>query len=374
MTTRQLEIPHSAPLPRAETLPPHYYTDPTIWEVEQEMIFRRQWVCVGRVDQVENPGDYFIFDLVGTPLVVTRGKDGVLRALSTACLHRFTPVVEGNGNRTSFQCPYHLWTYGLDGQLIGAPEMEQAAGFDKKDCRLPAIAIEVWEGFIFVNLDPAAVPLEPQIATLRAKLREYRIGEMRTAAILDFPASGWNWKITVENGLESYHHIGTHRDTLEPFFPAHFTSHDDNDGPYVYHVIPTKDRARMPAKFAVPDDLREDQWTQLTVAAVLPNMFLAAQPDEMDWLQIIPAKTVDSHVARWWISFRPDAFDDPAFEQKLAESKAILTAVHLQDIDACEAVWRGTTSRYAASGRLSHLEKGVWQFDEWVKSQISRAS
>ena len=374
MTTGAIDIPPATILERAQTLPPHYYTDPAIWAVEQEMVFRRQWVCVGRADQVANPGDFFTFDLVGTPLVVARGKDGVLRALSASCLHRFMPVVEGSGNRTSFQCPYHLWTYGLDGQLVGAPEMEQATGFEKRDCRLPEIRLEMWEGFVFVNLDPAAEPLSPRIATMTNKLKEYRMGDMRTAAILDFPVSDWNWKITVENGLESYHHIGTHRDTLEPFFPAHFTSHDDNDGPYVYHVIPTKDRARMTARFAVPDGLREDQWTQLTVAAVLPTMFLAAQPDEMDWLQIIPGKAVDSHVARWWICFRPDAFDDPEFDRKLAESKAVLTVVHMQDIDACAAVWRGTTSRCAAAGRLSHLEKGVWQFDEWVKEQIARAS
>ena len=373
-TTTPIDMPPSQPMERATTLPPHYYTDADIWRVEQEMIFRRQWFAVGRADQVAEAGDFFTFDLVGTPMIIVRGKDGVPRAISAACLHRFMPVAEGSGNRTSFQCPYHLWTYGLDGQLIGAPEMERAEGFEKADCRLPEIRLEVWEGFVFVNLDRDAEPLAPQLTTLAGKLREYRLGDMRTAAVLDFPVSGWNWKITVENGVESYHHIGTHRDTLEPFFPGHFTSHDDVDGPYIYHIIPTRDRVRLPAKFPVPADLRDDQWSQLTVAAVQPSMFLAAQPDEMDWLQIIPGATADSHTARWWICYRTDAFDDPDFETKLEGSKAVLTAVHLQDIDACQAVWRGVTSQYAAAGRLSHLEKGVWQFDEWMKRQIARAS
>ena len=93
------------------------------------------------------------------------------------------PVVEGAGNRTSFQCPYHLWTYGLDGQLIGAPEMERAEGFNKDACRLPEIRLEVWEGFVFVSLDAQAAPLAPQLATLGDKMREYRMGEMRTAAV-----------------------------------------------------------------------------------------------------------------------------------------------------------------------------------------------
>jgi phenylpropionate dioxygenase-like ring-hydroxylating dioxygenase large terminal subunit len=374
MTTPAIEIPPARPLEQATTLPPRFYTDPDVWRVEQETIFRRQWICIGRTEQVEKPGDYFTSDIVGTPLIVARGQDGVVRALSAACLHRFMPVAEGSGNRSSFQCPYHLWTYALDGQLIGAPEMERADGFEKGDCRLPEIQLEVWEGFIFVNLDHDAEALAPRLATLTEKIRAYRFGEMRTAAVLDFPESHWNWKITVENGVESYHHIGTHRDTLEPFFPGRQTYHDDVDGPYIYHVIPTRDRARLPAKFPVPADLSDDQWSQLTVVAVLPSMFLAAQPDEMDWLQVIPGPTADRHTARWWICYRPDAFDDPEFDKKLEDSKAMLTAVHVQDIDACAAVWRGTTSQYAVPGRLSHLEKGVWQFDAWVREQLARAS
>jgi phenylpropionate dioxygenase-like ring-hydroxylating dioxygenase large terminal subunit len=362
------------PLAEASALPARFYTDPEILRVEEEVIFRRSWIPIGRVDAVANPGDYFTYDLAGTPIVVSRDKQGTLRALSAACLHRFMPVVEGAGNRTSFQCPYHLWTYGLDGGLIGAPEMEQAAGFDKRDCRLPEIRMEVWEGFVFVNLDPDAAPLAPQVATLTEKVREYRMGEMRTAAVLDYPEAEWNWKITVENGVESYHHIGTHRDTLEPLFPAHFTSHDDNDGPWIYHRIPFIDRQRLRARFAIPDDLRDDQWRELVVVSVFPTLLVALQPDEMNWLQILPGSQPGRHATRWWVCFRPDAFEHPDFPAQLEESKAALAAVHQQDLDACASVWRGVTSRYAQPGRLSHLEKGVWQFDSWVRERIAGAS
>ena len=366
--------PFGAPLARAKALPASYYIDPQILRVEEEVIFRRSWIAIGRVDQVQNAGDYFTYNVAGTPIVVSRDKEGALRALSASCLHRFMPVIEDAGNRSSFQCPYHLWTYGLDGQLIGAPEMERAEGFDKSECRLPEIRMEVWEGFIFVNLDRDAEPLAPQIVPLLERVKEYRMGEMRTAAILEYPIAEWNWKISIENGVESYHHIGTHRDTLEPFFPARTTSHDDSDGPWIYHRLPFLNGQKLRSRFAVPDDLRDDQWRELTVISVFPTLLVALQPDEMNWLQIVPTNDPGRHIGRWWICYRADAFDDPQFEQHLAESKAALDAIHQQDLDACAAVWRGVTSAYAEPGRLSHLEKGVWQFDEWVRERIASAS
>jgi phenylpropionate dioxygenase-like ring-hydroxylating dioxygenase large terminal subunit len=356
----------------ASALPPQHYTDPAFYAAEEATIFRKQWVPVARADELEKAGDYVAYDLAGAPIVVARWKDGGLRAMSATCLHRYMPVVEGAGNRTSFQCPYHLWTYGLDGQLIGAPEMDRAEGLSISDCRLPEIRVETWEGFVFVNLDASAPALAPQLATLTEKLRTYRIGEMRTAGTLEYE-SDWNWKIMVENFIESYHHIGVHPDTLQPFFPASGTSHDDIDGPYVFHLIPTKDRALLPAKFSVPDDLLDDYHSQLTVISVFPLLLFALQPDEMDVLQIIP-ESIGRHRVRWSICYRPDAWSDPVFEEKLAGSKAILDAVHRQDMDACRSVQRGVVSPFARPGRLSHLEKGVWQFNDWVREQLAAAS
>jgi phenylpropionate dioxygenase-like ring-hydroxylating dioxygenase large terminal subunit len=237
---------------------------------------------------------------------------------------------------------------------------------------LPEIRVEGWAGFIFVNLVQQDAVLTPELTTLRRTPREYRLGEMRRAAVMEYE-SDWNWKIMVENGIESYHHIGIHPDTLQPFFPAHTTSHDDVDGPYVMHRIPTKDRVRLPATFPVPDDLTDAQWTELQVFAVYPLMFAALQPDEMAVLQIIP-QSVDRHIVRWSICYRADAIGAAGFEEKLAASKQILDAIHKQDMDGCARVQRGVTSLYASAGRLSHLEKGVWQFNEWLRAQIAGAS
>lgn len=360
------------PLDRASALPASFYTDPEIYRLEEALLFRREWISVGRIDQVAKPGDFFSVDVGGTPLLVVRGKDGEVRALSATCLHRFMPVAEGQGNRTSFQCPYHLWTYALDGQLIGAPHMEQAAGFDVADCRLPQASVEVWEGFIFVNLDATAAPLAPQIEPLRRTIAGYGIGDWRVAATMDYD-SPWNWKITFENFAESYHHIGIHRDSLEPLFPAATTSHEDAGGPYIIHHLPTKDGVAFPTKFAAPPGISDLQRRELGVYAVLPIHMFTLQPDEMTYLQLIPISH-ERHLTRFYICWPPSAWDDPRFDEHLAQSKAAVDYIQQQDIGANAAVARGVRSVFAQGGRLSHLEKGVWQFDEWVKSKLAEAS
>jgi phenylpropionate dioxygenase-like ring-hydroxylating dioxygenase large terminal subunit len=352
----------------ASALPPRYYTDPEVYKLEEERIFRKQWMFVGREDEVAQPGDYLTIDIAGTPLIIVRDQQGTIRALSGSCLHRYMPVVEGSGNRTSFQCPYHLWTYGLDGQLIGAPEMEHATGFDKSQCRLPEARLEVWEGFLFVNLDPQAQPLSPQLEPLSRKLAGYHLAEMRTAAFVDYD-SDWDWKVMVENALESYHHAGIHRDTLEPLFPARYTSHEDVEGPYVYHHIPTRDRVPVPAQFPVPDDLPDEQRRELLVVGVFPTLILALQPGEMNCFTATPIAH-QRHRVRFYFCVHPGAFDDPDFETKVSFSKQLIDTIHRQDMKACADVQRGLGSTFAAPGRLSHLEKGVWQFDEWVLDQL----
>jgi phenylpropionate dioxygenase-like ring-hydroxylating dioxygenase large terminal subunit len=357
---------------RASALPPRYYTDPDIYKLEEERIFRQQWMFVGREDEVAEPGDYFTFDLAGTPLIIVRDKEGIVRALSASCLHRYMPVTEGAGNRTSFQCPYHLWTYGLDGQLIGAPEMEHATGFDKSECRLPEARVEIWEGFVFVNLDPESEPLAPQLETLSRKLAGYHLSEMRTAAFVDYE-SEWNWKVMMENALESYHHAGIHRDTLEPLFPARFTSHEDVDGPYVYHHIPTRDRVPVPAQFPVPEDLPYEQRRELLVVGVFPILILALQPGEMNCFSATPIAH-KRHRVRFYFCTHPDALDDPDLERKIENSKQLVDVIHRQDMKACADVQRGLESPFASPGRLSHLEKGIWQFDEWVLEKLADGS
>jgi nitrite reductase/ring-hydroxylating ferredoxin subunit len=224
---------------RGTTLPPRCYTDPDLHARELERIFRREWLPLCRADQLREPGEYLALDLAGEPLVAVRGRDGRLRVLSNVCRHRFMPLVSGAGRANAFQCPYHLWSYGLDGQLLGAPGMEGARGFERAATRLPELRSETWQGFLFVNLDGAAPPLAPRLAALDERLARYRLAELVTLASLDYE-SAWNWKVMLENAAESYHHMGPHAGTLEPVLPALRTEVPPQQGDFLFWRNPTR--------------------------------------------------------------------------------------------------------------------------------------
>ena len=119
------------------SLPPQAYVNPELLDLEIREIFEKSWLCVGREEYVPDGGDYFTIDVMGEPVIIVRGTDGKVRALNSACRHRFMPVVQDKGNTKRFTCPYHAWTYATDGRLIGAPHMENSKVFDRKACGLP---------------------------------------------------------------------------------------------------------------------------------------------------------------------------------------------------------------------------------------------
>ena len=146
----------------AWSMPKAYYTDPAVLGLERKHLFAREWICIGRVEEIAEPGDYMSFQLCDDPLIAVRGKDRVIRVLSNVCRHRGTVLMDGRGNRQRLVCPYHHWSYDLDGRLVGAPRMDAHATFDKASCRLPQFPSEEWHGFLFVSLAQDPQPLAPR--------------------------------------------------------------------------------------------------------------------------------------------------------------------------------------------------------------------
>ena len=208
------------------------YVDPAFFDLEVERIMKPGWHAVARSNQLANAGDYRSLDLFGEPIVVLRDGAGRLRAYSRVCRHRAHPFVEGEGNAKRFVCPYHRWTYDLQGELVAAPLMEQVDGFERKDCRLPELALEEWQGFVLVSLQPNAEPLSPGLATLGELLAPHGFAELVTIDTLVYD-SPWNWKVMVDNFIESYHHLGPHVDNLHRSNPAQGTYAMDFDGPFL---------------------------------------------------------------------------------------------------------------------------------------------
>ena len=206
------------PLEQASMLPLRCYSDPSFYELELTSVFRHCWLPVCRFDQVAQPGDYVTREFFNEAVIVIRDRAGELRALSNVCRHRGRRVVEGQGNcaRTgALVCPYHNWTYGLNGTLRGAPFMEKTDQFTPRDLALPQLALDIWQGFVFVSFDPNLVPLSQQLGTLDKVLAPFKLAEMKTTPFHDYDAP-WNWKHTIENFSEAYHQPPIHPQTFEP--------------------------------------------------------------------------------------------------------------------------------------------------------------
>ncbi len=381
MTTEEIAAVRERP-ERSSWLPAQCYTDPAFYELEKERVFRRNWLSVGRVEQVAKPGDYFSIELFGEPLIIVRDKGGSIRALSNVCPHRWMLLVghdtdstfpfktEPCGNRKSFQCPFHLWSFDLDGRMIGAPGMDQAEDFDKKDWGLPQFSVEIWNGFIFVNLDPNAEPLAPQLATLDPFVDAYELDKLRILETLDYECD-WNWKLSVEAGSESYHHLGLHQNLLEDFLPAAMSEIEPSCGPYSLYRNPTADGSPVPTAFEPPAGLSDRQRSCLKLITIFPYTMIFMMPEYTGFLKLTP-QSHDTHKLRYVLLVHPNIDQHPKPDEVAEILRLSFDAVHQQDMAGGKYCWAGAQSRLAKQGRRSHLETQLWQMHNWLLDQLEK--
>ncbi len=363
LAPESLESARSA-LAKATTLPANAFTSPGLYEIETERVLASSWLCAGRLDQVPNVGDYRCVDLLGDKLVMVRSQDEIVRVFSRVCRHRAAEVACGHGNTKSFQCPYHAWTYSLDGSLRGAPFMEQTANFDRRDFGLPEIRTEVWEGWVFVNFDREAEALGPQLAPLSQLLAPYRLSEMVAVETATYE-SPFNWKVLTDNFMEAYHHIAIHRDTLEPIYPAKESYTPENEGPYSVLMMPTASKPRSQSRdFGFTDPL--------IAATVFPFHLFAPNEDSLTWYQIQPERH-DHFKLRIYSCFPPEMIEDPDRASEIEGMQEVVRVIHHQDIEACETVWAGLNSRSFDVGPLCSLEEPIWQFNQWWIEKMTRS-
>jgi choline monooxygenase len=199
----------SKPRLRAWTLPAELYRDVSILAAEKEKIFSRTWQVVGNGSQVANPTDYFTTELIGEPLLIVRGGDGKLRGFYNVCRHRAGPPAEGCGLRKLFRCGYHGWTYGLDGALLSATEIEGVEGFRPEEFALKPVRTEEWFNLVFVNLDPEARPLRESLGELPAQAEKFPFAQIKLFERRTYDMK-CNWKTYVDNYLEGYHLPSVH--------------------------------------------------------------------------------------------------------------------------------------------------------------------
>jgi choline monooxygenase len=222
------------PLHEASTLPGWCYVDNEWYEREVEMLFKKNWVCVGRVEQVPKAGDYYSIEIVGQPLIVIRDETQQVKVHSALCRHRGAIITEGAGHCRALVCPYHSWTYSPSGKLLNTPgnppPMAGVSGFNMADHNLISFRTELWGGFIFVNFDENAEPLLSWLGDLPEFLSSYQLENMQWTN-RDMYEVDCNWKIWLENAFENYHVPSIHRDHYDPANPSNWIF-EETKGPW----------------------------------------------------------------------------------------------------------------------------------------------
>ncbi len=356
----------------AITLPPACYTSEEFLAFEREAIFDRDWVCVGHEGQIPNVGDYFCVQLFEEPLVAVRGADDVVRVMSSVCRHRGMVVAEGSGNGSNFRCPYHFWVYGLDGQLLGAPAMEQRADFDKSCLGLPQIKTEIWNGFIFVTFDNEAPPLVPTLGGLDGILRNYHLSETVWIDGGSFDGLPWNWKVMLENFVDGYHNNRLHSGIgdVMPCSDATFVPFDpDRDN----HISRSNRTLKQDASFNLtreplfpvfPHLSEEDRW-HWNFALVPPTLALAIVPDQVAYFTIFPNGANSISIQIGYL-FHPRVVEMPMFDVRFAQARADVDNFNGADIHADTMVQVGLRSRFAPRGPYSWQEATLQQINRWL--------
>ncbi|MGH7598955.1 MAG: aromatic ring-hydroxylating oxygenase subunit alpha [bacterium] len=347
-----------------KTLPQRYFTSPEIFAEEQERIFAKHWLCVGHQSQLANPGDYSVQQVAGESLIVLRDRGGNIRGFYNLCRHRGTRICEHNHGRfrESIQCPYHAWTYGLDGRLIGAPHMAQIEGFDKTQYSLHAVNLAIWEGFIFVSLAAKPEPFESVFAPLLNKFTHWNLPKLKSAKRLDYDVRA-NWKLIFENYSECYHCPTVHP-MLAKLTPYDAAENDLYEGPFLGGFMPIPKAASVTMSgnaCALPvGDINAEGHHRVFYYSIFPNLLLSMHPDYVMFHTVWPQSPERVIIFCGWL-FHPDACSRPDFNPNDAVEFWDMT--NRQDWHVCELSQQGISSRMYQPGPFSPRESIPAAFD-----------
>ena len=410
--------------PGAKTLTQRYFVSPEIFADELQKIFATNWVFVGHQSQVAKPGDYFLADVAGESLIVTKDQRSTIRAFYNVCRHRGARLCEEqNGHAAAIQCPYHAWTYALDGRLLGAPHMDETPGFTKTEYPLKPVNLALWEGFIFVNLADASTHLRPATTRqaerggyislekwfepLGAKFSIWNLAALRSAKRIEYDIRA-NWKLIFQNYSECYHCLGVHPE-LSKISPYDSAENDLTEGPFlggfmriakgksltmsgnacalgiadsshahVHDRAPAHDRGQQgkndydypPSRRSGAASEQEHEHggkNRVFYYSIFPNMLLSLHPDYVMVHRLEPQSPERTLIFCDWF-FNPEAFKRSDFDPD--DAVEFWDMVNKQDWHVCELSQQGIASRAFEPGPYSARESIPAAWDKYYLRQI----
>ncbi len=366
-----------ASLPFASTLPGHYYYDPALYEQEQKRIFSQLWVCAGHSAALAEPGTYQTVTIDEESVIVLRQSDGTLRAYLNVCRHRGARLCTEEMGRLkgSIQCRYHAWTYGLDGRLLGAPNILTNAQFDRAAYGLLPVALEVWEGLIWLNLADNPSPLELQVREPiierfgdYAPFTGYDLGSLVIGKTLTYEVQA-NWKIILENFMECYHCGPMHPEFCQ-LFPG-FRSGAIYEGDEAATLAASAQAFTMTGKASRPPlkGLLSGDERHYYGIVINPNVLLNLLPDHVVFHTVVPEGPERTRVTCTWL-FDADVAAQADFDPM--DAVELFDLVNRQDWEVCELTQQGMHSKaFAHGGIYIPAEQHIRAFADFVLKQLA---
>ncbi len=357
-------------VPLELSLPKASYTDEEEFRREREAVLFADWFCVGRADGLARDGDYLTADVAGESVLVVRGAGGALRGFYNLCRHRgsrLVPPGDAGCFDAAIRCPYHAWTYGLDGTLRSAPFLPDLRRH-RAALSLHQVDVDTWGGFVFARLEPGSGPALPDaLGEIPARVHGYQLSGLRTGARLRYEVAA-NWKVILENYNECYHCGPVHPELCElvPDFGRGGADLDwdsgvpHRDGAYTFTVTGTTTRRPLPG-------LSELERTRHKGELVLPNLMLSLSADHVAAFTVWPRSAARTTVVCDFL-FHPDELDGPGFDP--SDAVTFWDLVNRQDWQICERVQDGMSSRRFAFGYLAPMEEPSADVGRYVAARL----
>lgn len=355
------------------TLPGRYYCDPSILEAEWERIFYRSWLYAGREERVSGPGDFFTIAIGHENVLIVRDAEGGLGAFYNVCRHRGSRLCrEEAGSLKAIRCPYHAWTYRLDGRLAAAPNLRDGDGFKREEFSLYPVALRTWRGCIFINLDGEGAPLESQLGEMPERVQRYPLEDLKIAvhAVHEVEA---NWKILVENYQECYHCPGVHPELcdLVPLYRTGVVDDPGNQEVATFRagaVTFTREGTTKRPLFA---GLTDKDKTTYNGELILPNSWINFLPDFVQVRSLWPLSPTRTRLVTDWL-FEPVTMAREDFDP--SDAVTFTNLISEQDWKVCEGVQAGIGSRAHRHGVFTPLEHGPADIKRFVLERLEPAS